>query len=202
MAQTRHPNLVLFIAAVYEHGSAPMIITELLSINLRKAYEKKLLGSSRLSIFHDVACALNYLHQHREPIIHRDVSAPNVLLEALAGGKWKAKVSDFGSANVARLSKTLGEGAIIYAAPETIPQPYNLEAPPLPQTTKIDVYSYGILLCEVITNTFPDPAEYRTMVQQVRSSWPLMYDIVTSCTKYHPDERPTMTLILDRIPLP
>ena len=47
------------------------------------------------------------------------MSAPNVLLKALPSGMWRAKVSNFGSANLARLAQTMGEGAIIYAAPET-----------------------------------------------------------------------------------
>ena len=100
MARVRHPNLVLFIAAVLEDRSGPKIITEILDTNLRSAYEKKQLGSNKLRILHDVAAAMNYLHSQQEPIIHRDLSAPNVLLEAMAGNVWKAKVSDFGSANL------------------------------------------------------------------------------------------------------
>ena len=94
-------------------------------MNLRTAYENgHLQNTNKLLIFHDVAYALHYLHEHEEPIIHRDVSAPNVLLEALPGGTWRAKVCDFGSANLAQLSWTLGEGAIIYTAcPRNIPPP-------------------------------------------------------------------------------
>ncbi len=126
MAQVRHPNLLLFIAAVFDEqtrrlAEPPLIVTELLAMNLRAAYQQSLLGSSQMSIFRDIACALNYLHLRREPIIHRDVSAPNVLQEERRNGHWKAKHADFGSANLARLAQTMGEGAIIYAAPESIP---------------------------------------------------------------------------------
>ena len=41
MAQVRHPNLVLLIAAVMDAENDPLIVTELLDISLRKAYEKK-----------------------------------------------------------------------------------------------------------------------------------------------------------------
>ena len=100
MAQVRHPNLVLFIAAVLNDRTGPMIITELLDTSLRTAYKENRLGSNKLRVFQDVASALNYLHLHRQPIIHRDVNTANVLLKAVANDVWKAKLSDFGSANL------------------------------------------------------------------------------------------------------
>ena len=88
MAKVRHPNLLLFIAAVLDmpNRSDPIIITELLDTDLRKAYQNNQLANNRVRLFilRDVAAALNYLHLQREPIIHRDVSSANVLLQALA----------------------------------------------------------------------------------------------------------------------
>ena len=203
MAEVRHPNLLHFIGAVFDNEASRqpvMIILELLDMNLRMAYQsKRLLESSRVPIFRDVAYALHYLHERQEPIIHRDVSAPNVLLEELPNGMWRAKVSDFGSANLARLAQTMGEGAIIYAAPETIPQARKLSSPPLPQTTKIDVYSYGILLCEVIMSQLPDPERFWIMLQQVQRQWPFMHKLILSCASDIADERPTMAEVLDQL---
>ena len=92
MAQIRHPNLVMLIAAVIDAENDPLVVTELLDMSLRKAYERNLLeGSSKLNIFRDIASALNYLHLHHHgEIIHRDVSSANVLLEAKANNQWKA----------------------------------------------------------------------------------------------------------------
>ena len=199
MAQVRHPNLLRFIGAVLDSQVAlqnpPLIVLELLDTNLRMAYQtKQLQGSSKIPIFRDIAYALHYLHELQEPIIHRDVSAPNVLLEALPSGMWRAKVSDFGSANLARLAQTMAEGAIIYAAPETFPRKR-----PLPQTTKIDVFSYGVLLCEVIMSQMPDPERFWIMLQRVEQQWPFMHKLIDSCTNENADERPTMAEVLDQL---
>ena len=129
MAQIRHPNLVLFIAAVLNEQTGPMIVTELLDISLRQAYQANRVGANKRRIFQDVSSALVYLHQQREPIIHRDVSSANVLLISSPNDTWLAKLSDFGSANLARYATTPGEGAILYTAPEAYP---TLPPPPLP----------------------------------------------------------------------
>ena len=199
MAQVRHPNLVLFIAAVMDGQTGPMIITEILDTNLRTAYERNCLGSNKLRIFQDLASALNYLHLHREPIIHRDVSTANVLLEAVANNGWKAKLSDFGSANLVRYATTPGEGAIIYTAPEAFPQPPTSPTPSPPQTPKIDVYSYGVVLGEVVTQQLPDPSRLQEMMRQVRRQWPQLHPTVTSCIQYSPESRPSMAHILQEL---
>ena len=207
LAQVRHPNLVQFIGVVFDEAAltlqaSPMIITELLEMNLRTAYERRL-EFSKLSIFQDVARALNYLHSRHDPIIHRDISAPNILLEALPNRAWKGKVSDLGSANLAKLAHTQGEGAIIYAAPETIPPPaYNPHAPKLPQTTKVDVYSYGVLLCEVATSRFPNPDHYPYMLEQVQREWPSLHCLIASCTRCNSEERPTIAEVQSRLSHP
>ena len=198
MTQLRHPNLVRIIAAVFDGKVPPMIITELLDTDLRLCYEQgRLQNRDKLPIFCDIAYGLHYLHDRQEPIIHRDVSTPNVLLQALPNGMWKAKISDFGSANLAHLSKTAGEGAIVYTAPEAFP--VDLDCPLPPQTTKIDVYSYGILLCEVITCSFPDLEHFRDMRNQVEHQWLLMHGLIVSCTERNPGDRPAMARIIDKL---
>ena len=198
MTQLRHPNLVRTIAAVFDGKVPPMIITELLDTDLRLCYEQgRLQNRDKLPIFCDIAYGLHYLHDRQEPIIHRDVTTPNVLLQALPNGMWKAKILDFGSANLGHLSKTAGEGAIVYTAPEAFP--VDLDCPLPPQTTKIDVYSYSILLCEVITCSFPDPERFRDMRSQVEHQWPLMHGLIVSCTERNPGDRPAMAQIIDKL---
>ena len=202
MAQIQHPNLVRFIGAVLDSAvdratDTPIIISELMDMNLRLAYKQLDLKDSRISVFCDVAYALHHLHQHRLSIIHRDVSAPNVLLKALPHGGYRAKVSDFGSANLVKQSKTAGAGAIVYCAPEMMPSDFTVR--PQPQTTKVDVFSYGVLLLEVLVQEMPTPESRYDLLQKVRAQQNMMYELIVHCTKTAPSERPTMSDILNRL---
>ena len=206
MASVQHPNLVQFIGAVVDESvenfaATPLLLLELLHVNLRKAYATQpasLDDSIMLSIFRDMAYGLHYLHEHQEPIIHRDVSAPNVLLEALPGGTWRAKLSDFGSANFLKRSTTLGVGAIVYTAPEMFPRD-DPSTPIPPPTVKCDVFSYGIVLIEVIAKTMPSLANRHQLFRQVEQKWRVMHDLITCCTRRLPGDRPTMSLVLNQL---
>ena len=193
MASIRHPNIVLFVAAVLDEGP-PLIVSELLDTNLRSAYQRHQLGT-KVEILHGVACSLNYLHKLREPIIHRDVSSPNVLLRAARNDKWTPKLSDFGSANLAQCSQTLGEGAIIYSAPETFPP--SLQSPnSLPQTTKIDVYSFGVLTGELLTEQLPNPSTLHSTTETVGAEWPDLHTLMVSCITHSPLLTPDMETVI------
>ena len=116
----------------------------------------------------------------------------------MANNRWKAKVSDFGSANLKKLAQTAAEGAILYSAPECFPVEFRgPHTPNFPQTLKIDVYSYGVLLCEVITRTLPE--ELGPLKQKLKSMWPFMHSLVNVCTEYDPNERPTVSHILTEL---
>ena len=144
-ASVQHPNLLLFIGATIE----PVILTELRPANLRCCIDI-LPRDHVISIGIDMAQGLNHLHIMRpDPIIHRDVSTANILVECTELGGYRAKVSDYGSANFLSKVTTMGPtGNASYAAPE----PANLKL----QSSRMDVYSYGILLLEMATGQFPD----------------------------------------------
>ena len=188
-ACVRHPNLLLFIGASLE-GSKPVIITELMQANLRSRL-LTLLQDHVISIGTDVACALNYLHLMRpDPIIHRDVSSANVLLEPIGSGNWRAKVSDYGSANFVSLVTTAGPGNASYAAPES--------SNPEVQSPKMDVYSYGILLLEMATGQFPDPKLQATRLKTLL--WQEMAVLIRRCICEDPASRIDMKEVLLLLP--
>ena len=159
-ARLRHPKLVLFIGAVTRGNLT--IVTELMETSLRSELEHGRLKEDHiLPISRDVACALCYLHSLPEPIIHRDVSSANVLLNSTKGG-WVAKLGDYGSANFQAKLQTVGPGCPVYAAPEA--------SRPEEQGPKMDVYSYGVLVLEMCTGTLPDPRDL-PVIQQAVHSW-------------------------------
>eukprot|EP00731_Ephydatia_muelleri_P013569 Em0007g879a len=121
-----------------------------------------------------------------DPIIHRDVSSANVLLEPIGPGNWKAKVSDYGSANFLSKVRTMGPGNASYAAPES----FN----PKLQSPKMDVYSYGILLLEMATGQFPD---HKLQAMQLDTlPWQEMAMMIRRCICDDPANRPTMKDLL------
>jgi serine/threonine protein kinase len=65
----------------------------------------------------------------------------------------------------------------------------------------MDVFSYGVLLCEVLTCQFPNQqAVFKTMLEQVRSQHhPYLYDVIQSCIKRNPQDRPDMNQIIQQL---
>ena len=188
-ACVRHPNLLLFIGASLDEKK-PVIITELMQANLRNNI-RTLSRDHVISIGTDVAYALNYLHLMKpDPIIHRDVSSANVLLEPIGSGNWRAKVSDYGSANFVSMVTTTGPGNASYAAPES--------SNPKAQSPKMDVYSYGILLLEMATGQFPDHKLQATWLKTLL--WQKMAVLVRKCICEDPASRIDMKDVLLILP--
>ena len=120
-SKCRHPCLLLFIGAIVDER--PLLVTELMECSLRSKLfpdrgEETLAEDDETVISLDVALALHYLHEKKpDPILHNDVSSSNVLLWRSAT-RWRAKLSDYGTVNIVRLSNLNYAGAAVYCAPE------------------------------------------------------------------------------------
>jgi serine/threonine protein kinase len=189
-ARVCHPNLLRFLGARLEGGMA--ILTEFMPTSLRALVNRR--PRQHLSLEHiisiaiDVACALNYLHHMTpDPIIHRDLSSANVLLQPTPNGGWLAKVSDYGTANFQSRLQTENPGSPVYTAPES--------RDPALQTPKMDIYSFGVLLVEMCTCEFPAPERRAELIQSIR--YPQLVDLITQCLNEDPDRRPTAALLVD-----
>ena len=178
----QHQNIVTFLGVTLENH--PVILMELMDISLRSAYKR---GNVKywqvLKIFYDIASALHFLHTRPDPVIHRDVSSANVLLKACGNEKWLAKLGDLGTAKLQQYCTTPGPGALGYAAPEV--------ADPKCHSTKMDVYSFGVLVVEVLTKTLPFQ-NLNTLTVRVQQQFPQYHRLVTSCTNQQSSGRPTM----------
>ena len=187
--QCQHQNIITFLGATLE--GPPVILMELMDTNLRSTYEQGHIRNHQvLGILHDIASALHFVHTRPDPVIHRDVSSANVLLKAQYNGEWLAKLGDLGTAKIQQQAATAGPGAIAYGAPEA--GDFTKHSP------KMDVYSYGVLVLEILTKTHPFQMVDDLKVQ-VQQQFPQYHQLVTSCTNQQSSDRPTMYDVIGQL---
>ena len=212
--ELKHPNIVLYLGVYRDHDSnLPVLLMELLDESLTKFLKRsksELPFHTQLDICCDVAIALSYLHTNG--VIHRDLSSNNILL--LAGKR--AKISDFGMSKLMSITDidvhsmvTMCPGTEVYMPPETMKQPPVC-------TEKLDCFSFGVLVIQVLTGLFPNPGprtrevsfpdsptgaiempvletERRNNHIQLVDSANSMLSVAISCLNYNPSQRPTST---------
>ncbi|PKA59174.1 Calmodulin-binding receptor-like cytoplasmic kinase 3 [Apostasia shenzhenica] len=169
LAKIEHRNLVKLLGYT-EKGNEQIIVTEFVSNGTLREHLDGLHGhildlNQRLEIAIDVAHALTYLHLYAEKtIIHRDVKASNILLTE----NLRAKVSDFGFARTGPSGadqthiSTRIKGTAGYLDPEYL-RTFRL-------TTKSDVFSFGILLIEILSARRPVEMK-RSIEERITIRW-------------------------------
>ena len=157
LAQMRHPNIVQFIGVYFEEDSEiPILVMEFLPTTLARCIDTYGVLPEEVSyaILLDVALGLYHLHSQTPPIVHRDLSANNVLLAS----NMTAKISDLGVAKILNLTPlqlsrmTRAPGTLAYMPPEALSEHPRYD-------TRIDEFSYGVLMIHVLCGRWPFPCE-------------------------------------------
>ena len=189
-ARLHHPNLIQFIGATEEGES--MIVMELMSTSLRIQLEKEVNFQPNIvkAISLDIARGLNYLHLVQpDPIVHRDISSANVLLEELPHDNWRVKITDYGSVNLVRKLGTQNPGSPVYSAPEAADS--HLQSP------KMDIYSFGALILEMLTGQLPAPEQRPGLLCQVHHEQ--LLHLIRRCLKEKREDRPSAGDIISEL---
>ncbi|PHU12553.1 hypothetical protein BC332_19483 [Capsicum chinense] len=143
-----HVNLVQLIGFCAEKSHRLLVYEFMSNGSLEKwiyhgKQELTLDWNCRRRIIQDIAKGLSYLHEEcRQKILHLDIKPPNILLD----GKFNAKLSDFGLAKLIDRNQsqvmTMMRGTPGYLAPEWLSGII---------TEKVDVYSFGIVILEILS---------------------------------------------------
>ncbi|KAK9198024.1 hypothetical protein WN944_013207 [Citrus x changshan-huyou] len=188
-----HPNIITFVAAC-KKPPVFCIITEYLAggslrkyLHQQEPYSVPLILVLKLAL--DIARGMQYLHS--QGILHRDLKSENLLL----GEDMCVKVADFG---ISCLESQCGSakgftGTYRWMAPEMIKEKRH--------TKKVDVYSFGIVLWELLTaltpfdNMTPEQAAFAVCQKNARPPVPptcpkAFSYLISRCWSSSPDRRP------------
>lgn len=220
LSKLKHKNIVQLKGIAVPTGEVlPLLLMELLECDLHSQLEaskrdRPLSVYRKLSILHDVAEGLHYLHsQTPEKIIHRDLTARNVLLDS----QLTAKISDFGNSRFVSIDDqtrmTMAPGTLCYTAPEAICTTVYDE--------RIDIFSFGHMSIFTFIERFPHelrPAkvqiaggqlqaltevdrrkEYLVKLQEIVQrdlGEDSVHEFVKSCLDDQPDKRPRASEVI------
>ncbi|KAL3136950.1 hypothetical protein ABBQ32_006555 [Trebouxia sp. C0010 RCD-2024] len=139
------------------------------------------------SVALDIIKGLHFLHKHK--VVHMDMKPKNVLLTA---DYSIAKIADVGLAHMmgASSSSSPARGTFAYAAPEQLLSQHCNE--------KVDIYSFGVLLWELVTATPPIRGRLRPIKAPVECPQAIG-DLIELCLSMDPQTRPSARDVFDVI---
>ena len=219
MGDLRHPHIVQFLGICFLPDSKlPVLVMEYMPTSLDhllKNNENVPLMVKR-SVLYDVSRGLTYLHSRNPPVIHRDLTATNVLLNSA----MVAKIADFGNARIVdmlpdQVAKTMtrAPGTLAYLPPEALEQHPKYG-------NKIDIFSFGHLSLYTAIQVFPTPTastyldpvskevvarseverrqQFIDMTEQQPALSPLK-QLIVECLDNDPDGRPSAEKLVQQL---
>uniref|UniRef100_A0A5B6YKQ3 non-specific serine/threonine protein kinase n=1 Tax=Davidia involucrata TaxID=16924 RepID=A0A5B6YKQ3_DAVIN len=219
LTEVRHRNIIKLYGFCSMKGCMYLVYEYVLRGSLGKVLNGEELGwGTRVKIVQGVAHALAYLHHDcSPPIVHRDVSLNNILLES----GFEPRLSDFGTARLLSSDTsnwTTVAGSYGYMAPEL--------ALSMRVTEKCDVYSFGVVALEVLMGKHPGELLFSLPSSSTTSSLATDTDlflkdvldqrlppptgklaeevvfvvrVALACTRATPESRPTMRFVAQEL---
>ena len=216
-----HPNIISLYGIYHEDDiNIPLLIIELmdkdLTVQLNSTFDpthrKSLFPlETKLSILSQVAGALDYLHCIKR-VIHGDLTANNILLKENSPGSFTSKLADFG------MSRVLNEQDNVMS---TVQGTYSYMPPEVQNageaTTKVDIYSFGVLCVHVLSHRFPKPLHaltvdnlgghvvvsefnrYRPYLMELDDDEKLLELLIEECLQYEPEDRLCPEEVIDQL---
>ena len=212
-SKLHHPNIVKMLGVYYRNDQAvlPALVMELMDRSLTQLLESNhsIPMYVKLSILQDVSRAICYLHTLNPPMMHRDLTPNNILLTT----SLVAKVSDFVVMKVvsplASERLTAVPGTPAFMAPEALLDNPDYGLP-------LDVFSFGCVVCHVITQQWPTPAglkkrdpttrklvilseveRHKHYIDQISEG--SLKQLVITCLDDDQERRPPISLVNERI---
>ena len=151
-----HRNIVRTFGVIFDADHTPIILMERMKTTLQEyILDKKVAATLSLvckaNFLCDVAKGLYYLHHHTQVIIHRDLTATNVLLDHTLR---VAKLSDFGNAELVKLAPS--NSTPISSQTGTRPyMPPEVSEGDTGSHSSFDVFSFGHLMLFTISGEIP-----------------------------------------------
>ena len=210
-----HPNILRLYGIYYEEsdegdGPIPSLIVELMDQSLTDhinstsdPMESKSLFplKTKISILSQVAGALEYLHSYKS-VVHGDLTANNVLLKEITTGSFTVKLTDFGMSRVLDDQDNIMssvQGTFSYMPPEVHNDGQT--------STKVDIYSFGVLCVHILSHKFPKPLHalrvdqagthivvsefnrFRPYLLELTEDERLLEPLIEECLQYEPEDR-------------
>eukprot|EP00164_Ancoracysta_twista_P002874 GFYU01003828.1.p1 GENE.GFYU01003828.1~~GFYU01003828.1.p1 ORF type:complete len:1602 (+),score=333.76 GFYU01003828.1:601-4806(+) len=199
LSRLSHPNVLQYIGAI---SKPACLVTEYCprgSLHHILHQGPPLSWELIVSMMADVCRGVDYLHSCTPKIIHRDLKSANLLVT----DDWRVKVGDFGLSRVFETEQTMTVvGTPAWAAPEVLRHQH--------YTEKADVYSFGIVMWEMMTHADPFPGMSSAQVimaviekkmrPEILPFFPEpMSTLMTECWDEDPKMRPTFSNALERL---
>ncbi len=208
MSSLRHPNVVLFMAACTRPPKLCIVMEFMALGSLYDLLHNELVPDIplglRAKLAYQAAKGMHFLHS--SGIVHRDLKSLNLLLD----NKWNLKVSDFGLTRFkqgpagAHSANHNEMGSILWTAPEILTEEEDVNY------ILSDVYSFGIVLWEIVSREDPyagmsHPAVAVAVIRDgMRPAIPedadmKFGDLIVQCWSQEPSTRPSFLDVMTRL---